>query len=486
MSNPRRERPYLFYNATRALCSTCLQTVDAKEVIEDGKVILQKRCLEHGLERVLLSDDVEYFRLCREVFLKPPEQPAHYNTGIRYGCPYDCGICPDHEQHGCVSLLEITDHCNLECPTCFAQSGPHRQTHRSMDQIESMLDCIVRNETEPDVVQVSGGEPTVHPQFFEILDACRRRPIRHLMVNTNGVKIAASKPFAQRLASYAPGFEIYLQFDGLRAPESVALRGKELFDTKKRALENLEEVGLSTTLVVTLMRGLNDDQIGEIIAFAKSYRCIRGVTFQPVYDEGRNTPFDLEKNRLTLSEVRRRIYEQAPEFLPEDIIPVPCHSDSLAMAYAVRGEGENYQDIAPLTRFVPPEVLLQGPENTILYEGKPELLKQLQDALFNTFSTAHGPESASTALGNLLCCLPRVEAVPDLSYDRVFRVVIMQFLDRHSMDLRSVRKSCVHIASPDGKRMIPFDTFNLFYREPEQRARLEEIRRGKPSLPIAP
>lgn len=108
--------------------------------------------------------------------------------------------------------------------------------------------------------------------------------------------------------------------------------------------------------------------------------------------------------------------------------------------------------------------------------------------LFGAFSTGHGPEGASHALRDLMCCLPSIEAVPELGYDRVFRVVIMAFLDKHTLDLRSVRKSCVHIATPDGERMIPFDTYNLFYREADQRQRLEAIRaqlRPRRGLPLA-
>ena len=186
----RRTRPYTFYGATRALCGTCLRVVDAKEIIEDERVYLVKRCPDHGVSRVLIADDVAWFKLTREVFLKPAEQVEQHNTPVLHGCPYDCGICPDHEQHGCVSVLEVTDHCNLRCPTCYAASGPERTTHRTLATIERMLDRIVANEREPDVVQVSGGEPTTHPEFFDILDACRRRPIRHLMLNTNGIRIA--------------------------------------------------------------------------------------------------------------------------------------------------------------------------------------------------------------------------------------------------------------------------------------------------------
>ncbi len=473
-----RVRPYLFDAATRALCGECLRVVDAKEIIEDGCVFLWKRCPHHGIEKVLLSDDVAYFRLGREAFLKPPEQVHTYNTGFRYGCPYDCGICPDHEQHGCVSVIEITDHCNLRCPTCYAASGPERATHRSLEAIEKMLDCVVRNEVEPDVVQVSGGEPTSHPRFFDVLDACRRRPIRHLMLNTNGVRIAREDGFAEKLAAYAPGFEVYLQFDSLEASALRTLRGKDLRDVREQALDRLDALNLSTTLVVTVMRGVNDDEIGAILDYAARRRCVRGVTLQPVQHAGRNDGFDPARHRLTLAEVRRRILEQLPVFAPEDVLPVPCHPDCLAMAYAIKGERPG--ELVPLTRFVDRALLLEGTRNTIVYEGDAGLRQAFAQNLAGAFSTAHGPESASRSLRDLLCCLPRVEALPELGYDRVFRVIIMAFLDRHSLDLRSVRKSCVHIAHPSGERMIPFDTYNLFYRDELEATVLAGLRAESP------
>jgi hypothetical protein len=473
-----RVRPYLFYGATTALCGACLRTVEAKEVIEDGRVYLLKRCASHGPQRVLLADDADYWRLGRERFLKPPEQVIKPNTAFQFGCPYDCGICTEHEQHGCVSLLEITDHCNLRCPTCYASSGPERTTHRDFATIERMLDAIVRNEGEPDIVQVSGGEPTLHPRFFDVLDACRRRPIRHLMVNTNGIRIANEDGFAERLAAYAPGFEVYLQFDSLREEPHRALRGARLLETKLRALERLNALDLSTTLVATVRRGLNDGELGDLVRFAIAQRCVRGITLQPVQEAGRTDGHDAGLHRLTLSEVRRRILEQCAWFTPADIVPVPCHPDCLAMAYGLKTAGGT-RPILPLTGLVPPEVLLEGTRNTITLEKDPAL----QAAFIRAFSTAHGPESAADAVHKLLCCLPGF-SVGELgvAYRDVFRIVIMKFLDRHDLELRSVRKSCVHIAHPDGKRVIPFDTYNLFYRDDLEATVLEPLRAGVVSV----
>jgi uncharacterized radical SAM superfamily Fe-S cluster-containing enzyme len=460
-------RPYLYYDSSISLCTTCFRRIDAKIVFEDDKVFMLKRCPEHGFERVLMADDVDYYRRCREVFLKPPEMPQHYNTPIKYGCPYDCGLCPDHEQHSCLSLLEICDACNLSCPICYADSGTHRTTYKSLEQIERMLDAIVSNELEPDIVQVSGGEPTIHPEFFAVLDAAKRRPIKHLMVNTNGIRIATEEGFAERFANYMPSFELYLQFDSLRRDPLMQLRGADLRSVRMKALEKLNALNVSTTLVVTVERGVNDDEMGSIIEFALQQRCVRGVTFQPVQQAGRLSGYDPAVHRLTLTEVRRRILEQTGVFKPEDIIPVPCHPDSLAMGYAMKLGGS----VVPLTGMIPPEVLINGGRNTIIYERD----AAVQNHIFKLFSTNHSPASQASTLRELLCCLPQV-AAPELGYDNLFRILIVQFIDAQSFDLRSIKKTCVHIAHPDGKRLIPFDTYNMFYRDDLEQTRLMPLR----------
>ncbi|HEY5330988.1 MAG TPA: radical SAM protein [Acidobacteriaceae bacterium] len=463
-----KTRDYIFYDTAVSICTTCFRRIDAKIVFEDDKVFMLKRCPEHGFERVLMADDVDYYRRCREVFIKPPEMPDHYNTPVKYGCPYDCGLCPDHEQHSCLTLLEICDACNLSCPICYAESGPHRTTYKSLDQIERMLDAIVGNEIEPDVVQISGGEPTIHPDFFAILDAAKRRPIKHLMVNTNGIRLATEEGFAERLATYMPQFELYLQFDSQRRDPLMQLRGADLRSIRAKALERLNALNISTTLVVTVERGVNDDEMGAIIGFALDQPCVRGVTFQPVQQAGRLQGYDPAQHRLTLSEVRRRILEQTDVFKPEDLIPVPCHPDSLAMAYAMKLGGK----VVPLTGMIEPDVLINGGRNTIIYERDPAI----RDHIFKLFSTNHSPQSQASTLRELLCCLPQVLAPKSLGYDNLFRILIVQFIDAQTFDLRSIKKTCIHIAHPDAKRLIPFDTYNMFYRDGLEESRLNPLR----------
>ena len=463
-----RVRPYIFYDVAVTICSVCYRKLEGKIVFEEGSVYLLKKCPEHGAEKVLVADDVEYYRRCREVFLKAPEMPAKYNTPVKWGCPYDCGLCTDHEQHSCLSIVEICDACNLACPICYAESGPHRPLFRPLAQVERMLDAVVRNEIEPDVVQISGGEPTIHPEFFEILDAARRRPIRHLMVNTNGIRIAEDEAFAKRLAEYNPAFEIYLQFDSLRAAPLKALRGADLRRIREQALERLNRLDISTTLVVTVEKGVNDDELGEIVEYALQQPCVRGVTFQPVQSAGRLEGFDPAKHRLTLTEVRRRILEQSSRFRPEDLIPVPCHPDALAMAYALKIGGQ----VVPLTGMIDPQILIEGGRNSIVYERDPAV----REGLFKLFATNHSPESSAGTLKDLLCCLPSVAVPPELSYANLFRILIVQFIDAHAFDVRSVKKSCIHFVHPEDGRLIPFDTYNLFYRDQLETTRLAALR----------
>jgi uncharacterized radical SAM superfamily Fe-S cluster-containing enzyme len=464
------ERPYVYYDFTISICSTCLRRVDAKIVFEDDKVYMHKNCRFHGFEKVLIATDIEYYKNCRN-YAKRSEMPLKFNTATHYGCPYDCGLCRDHEQHSCLTVIEVTDRCNLACPTCYAMSSPHYGRHRTLEEIEQMLDVIVANEGEPDVVQISGGEPTVHPQFFEILDIAKRKPIKHLMLNTNGIRIAKDESFVARLATYAPDFEIYLQFDSFKKEALEQLRGEDLREVRRKAIEHLNKYNLSTTLVVTLQKGLNTDEIGKIIEYGLQQRCVRGVTLQPTQQAGRLENFNPSTDRYTMTEVRSAILEQTDIFTAADLLPVPCNPDALVMGYALKlGDC-----VFPLTRMIDPNDLLDNSRNTIVYE-QDEVLKS---HLLHMFSTGNSVDVAKEHLKSIMCCLPDIDA-PGLSYDNLFRVIIMNFIDAQNFDVRAIKKSCVHIVNKD-MNIIPFETMNLFYRD-DKAAYLETLRNEIPVM----
>jgi uncharacterized radical SAM superfamily Fe-S cluster-containing enzyme len=319
-----------------------------------------------------------------------------------------------------------------------------------------MLETILASEGEPDIVQISGGEPTEHPDILGILKRARQLPIRHLMLNTNGVRIANDAAFVDALAELAPGFEVYLQFDALDDHGLQQIRGANLSAIRRRALENLERAGISTTLVVTVKRGVNDHAVADILQYARDWQCVRGVNYQPIQDAGRNPAFDKNKDRILLSDIRRRLIDDSGIFGEQDIIPLPCNPEYIAIGYALR----NGRNLTPILSMLPHEDFVGNASNSIAFERNPELKQRLFDLLSLSSTAANSP----ARLASLLCCLPSVPVPEDIGYEHVFRVSIVQFLDRFNFCLAGVKRSCIHIVQTDG-RIIPFDTYNLFYRE---------------------
>jgi hypothetical protein len=447
-----KARPYIFYGQTQSLCEECLAVVPTKILFQHGNVYYQKRCTEHGVQKTLVSTDIDYFKLCKD-YLKPGDMPETFQTKIERGCPHDCGLCPDHEQHSCLALFEIIDECNMHCPVCFANSAPGLGNPRSLEQIEVMLQTLLASEQQPDLVQISGGEPTLHPELMTILRRIKNSPVRHLMLNTNGIRIARDPQLVEDLATLKPGFEVYLQFDSLKAEALKNIRGQDMRNIRLQALEKLEQHNISTTLVCVIRKGVNDEEIGELIRFARQWKCVRGITFQPVQDAGRNED-GKASNRITLSEIRTRIIEADNPFGDADMIPLPCHPENISIGYGLKlGE-----DIVPVTGLLPREELLKGVDNTITFEKS----VGLKDAFLKLFSLDACSEQTTDHLQTLLCCLPRIEST-GLTYDNVFRIVIMSFMDKYDFDIGSVKRSCTHFVEPNGK-IYPFDTWNMFYR----------------------
>ena len=252
-----------------------------------------------------------------------------------------------------------------------------------------MLDTLVESEGHADLLQISGGEPTLHPQIIDILKMAKDRPIRHLMLVTNGRRIAEDQDFVKSLKQFSPGFEIYLQFDSLDNNTLKTLRGEELLEVRNRALRNLELVDISTTLVCTVQKGVNDSEADAIIKKALSYRMVRGVAFQPVQFAGRNDQFDINANRILLSEIRAKIAQGSNAFGEEDLIPLPCHPEAISIEYALR-EGAN---ITPITSIIPIEEILESAKASIsgvlwTIANSPSLLMRKENAIVDIQSFA--------------------------------------------------------------------------------------------------
>lgn len=449
----------LFLNSTQSFCHICNnlnKLVETHTVTKGNEVFLRKFCTSCGESMSKISTDYEYFKTC-DSYLKPPDLPEHTNTVVLRGCPFDCGVCPQHQNHPCLALFNITDECNMKCHVCYYSSYPGAGNHRSMEDIELMLETLLKSEKEPDLIQVTGGEPSTHPQIIEILRYLKNSPVRHLMLNTNGIRIAEEEAFTKELKSLGAGFEVYLQFDSLNTETLKNIRARDMIDIRLQALERLEKLNISTTLVCVIKKGLNDQEIPELIEFARKYRCIRGLVFQPIQEAGRVESKE-EDFRITLTEIRSTIIaDKRNPFEKEDMIPLPCDPHKICVGYAAKNFKERYAELLPVTGKLPKSFITDN-KGTVTFEQDRDFVKEVIETV--NLETAMGEGILKDKIKQkLFCCWPSFLTPKNMGYEHVFRVVISEFSDAYNFDSTNIKRECTFMVEPN--RLIPFSTHNM-------------------------
>ncbi|MFQ5342686.1 MAG: radical SAM protein [Anaerolineae bacterium] len=453
----KQDADYVFYELTRSICPECRRVIDAKVLLRDNKVYMRKRCPDHGdFEALIYGDAQAYTRSVK--FNKPGSVPLKFSTKIEHGCPHDCGLCPDHQQHACLGIIEVNSACNMDCPLCFADAGAG--FNLTLEEVESILDRFVETEGHPEVVQFSGGEPSIHPQIIPMLRAARARPIRHVMLNTNGRRIAHDDGFLAELADIQPA--IYFQFDGFESETYRVLRGEaDILPEKLRALDRLAEAGCSVILVPAVERGVNAHEVGRIVRFGLDHPAVRGINFQPAFHAGRHGQHNALE-RMTNPDVIQLIQAQTDGlFMVEDFVPVPCcfpTCNSVTYAYVENGT------VLPLPRVLDVEDYLDYISNRVL----PDLGAEIKLALEGLWSSSAVPGSDKAArefaLSCAACGLPDGLDLDGIA-DRMFMVMLQDFLDPWTFNQKNLMKCCKEILLPDGKQ-IPFCAYNTVgYRE---------------------
>ena len=467
----KADRDEVFLELTKSICPVCKAVIDAQVNIRDDRVYLRKRCREHGEFEALVYGDARMY-LDSARFNKPGTIPMEFQTEVAEGCPLDCGLCPEHKQHACLGIIEVNTHCNLDCPICFADSGHQPDGYSlSLEQVDRMLDVFVASEGEAEVVMLSGGEPTVHPQILEILELCRTKRIRTVTLNTNGIRLATDAAFVRRLAELRVG--VYLQFDGLRERTHRAIRGRDLREHKRRALDSCAAAGVAVTLAAALERGMNEDETGDIVRFGIAHPAVRAIAFQPVTHSGRHLEFD-PLTRLTNSDVIHLIAEQVPEwFRSDDFFPVPCCFPTCrSISYCLVDGGE----VLPITRLVNPEDHLDYVTNRVMPDMR---VRTALERLYSASATPGTPQIAEE-LECATCGIDIPAALRDLA-QKAFMIVVQDFQDPYTLNVRQLMKCCVEEITPDG-RLIPFCAYNsVGYRE-----QVRERMSGVSVAPVVP
>ncbi len=462
------DRDEVFVEYTKSICPVCKVVVDGQVNIRNGKVYLRKRCKEHGTFEALVYGDAQmYIDAAR--FNKPGTIPLEFQTEVKDGCPSDCGLCPEHKQHACLGIVEVNTNCNLDCPICFADSGHQPDGYSiTLEQCERMLDAYVAAEGEPEVVMFSGGEPTIHKDILAMIDLAQSKPIKTVNVNTNGIRLATDRRFVQALGERnrrgGKSVNIYLQFDGFKERTHVKIRGKDLRERKRRALDNCADAGLTVTLVAAVERGMNEDEVGEIVRFGIEHPAVRSVAFQPVTHAGRHVEFD-PLTRLTNSDIIHLLVEQLPDwFRTSDFFPVPCCFPTCrSITYLIVDQDQ----VVPIPRLIQIEDYLDYVSNRVLPDvGIRQALEKLwsASAFMGTETTTAQLQLTAEQLECNSCGLDLPQVVKEIS-DKVFMIVIQDFQDPYTLNVKQLMKCCVEEITPDG-RLIPFCAYNsVGYRE---------------------
>ncbi|MGA2903213.1 MAG: tetraether lipid synthase Tes [Candidatus Korobacteraceae bacterium] len=485
---------------TDSLCPECNMVIRADIFADGGKVVMEKRCAEHGQFRDIIFSDVE-------LYLKMEEWNFGDNLGLSNpqveggtSCPADCGLCSMHTSHTALANVDLTNRCNLTCPVCFANANVAGYLYEpSLEQVRGML-ATLRGERPVDgrVVQFSGGEPTLHPQFFEVLTMAREMGFTHIQAATNGIELANIE-FARK-AKAAGLATLYLQFDGVSDDIYRRVRGESLLTIKMQVIENCRATGMKIVFVPTIVKGLNDHQIGDIVRVAiENIDTVSGISFQPVAFTGRIAKHELLAKRFTLSDLARCVSEQTGITHPRaDWFPLACVTPFSKLTAALRGTGvptisshphcslgtyffvdERSKKAVPITRFVDVPNMLQDMEELSRSAGKARFKLYSKVKAWNALQKHFKPQSAPPGL-TFTKFLQTLQGMTNKKLGRdgkdgtfTYRTLLvagMHFQDAYNYDIERVKRCVIHYATPDGK-LYPFCTYNSgpCYREKIER-----------------
>lgn len=465
-----KHRDYVFRGLTQSLCPVCREVVPAKILVRGKRVYFRKVCPTHGTREDFICSDVDFYD--RVETSLPAKLPQRVYAEVDKGCPYDCGLCTEHEQHTCVAVIEITDNCNLTCPMCYADSRPG-QKHKPLEDVKQAIDRLVAAEGRPEVVQLSGGEPTLHPDLLEMIRYAYSLPIDYLMINTNGLRLGQDPALLEAIAEYRDRVEIYFQLDALDDGAIARLRGQAgLLERKLNALDRIADSGLNVTLVSTLEGGLNDSAPADLLDYAKDKSWVTGLSFQPATYSGRHELAEQLERRITFPDVIKTIAtDERNAYRVDDFFPLPCaHPNCHWISLAMRTSGQ----LLPLSQVIDAKANLDLLANGLSFtrEKTSELAKQVMQRM------SCGTGAGSGCCGNDLVSLGNDGSSPEQSVEDfltlaaaesigakdLLRITITSFLDVYNFDLRRVMKCCTHHVLPSG-HIIPFCAYNVLYRD---------------------
>ena len=468
-----------------SICPECMRRVPMRIYEEDNVMYLEKNCPEHGKFEDVYWGDAELFKW----FYRNWNKTRYLGSGLENphtetvnGCPYDCGLCPQHKTHTILGIIDITNRCNMACPICFAYAGAANYIYEpKYGDIVRMIKTLRANSPWAcNALQFSGGEPTLRNDLPELVKEAKRAGIEHVEINTNGLRLAEDLEYFKRLQESGVD-TLYLQFDGLREDIYRKLRGRGgLVPIKNKVIENAREIDFkSIVLVVTLAKNVNDGDLGSIVDYAvENFDVVRCVNIQPISMAGRAKKEEMRELRITIPDAIKLIEEQTGGHVPIKSWrpvnwPVPIakgmevlkgrmypeftmHPMCGAATFLIVEDDGTYK---PITEYVDVDKFadilwsiyymgLKGRKTRAKMETL-KLLPMVKSGLVRSLLKGVLTKGSYEALGELM--------------HRLVMLGIMHFQDVWNMDLDRIQRCAIHYATPDGK-LRSFCTYNSIYR----------------------
>lgn len=453
--------------STTSVCPKCRAILQAKTVEVDGKIYLEKSCPKHGDFSILISTESgSYHNLSR--FTKPALTPKSFSRKYERDCPDNCGFCTEHEQHLCMPIIEITSKCDFNCPICIARAG--RGGHLSIDALGRMLDKLIDREGKIDILNLSGGEPTIHPDFKEIVRLCARRKVGRVSVSTNGRTLLANPDLAKFLRDEK--VIVSLQFDGFSDPAYMKMRGMKLAEEKRNIIALLGQLKAPMSLVFTLAKGINDGETGTAVETLLGNGNIVSLMVQPLSFAGmREDTSEFDDAGITMSETIELISEKSKGLIRKtDLLPLPCsHPACFSMTFLLKLKSGGFM---PINRFIQMEDYLDIVKNKPILGLDRNGFEKIRKLAYELWCAPAGcfPESRQV-LETVKHLIGEAQkggfdqtSMLSIGESNIKSIFIHHFMDARNFDLSRARKCCNSYPQPDGDQ-IPACVFNVLRRK---------------------
>ncbi|MCI0412072.1 radical SAM protein [bacterium] len=455
---------------TTSLCAVCKQGIPAEIWEVDGKILMKKRCSEHGSRDVLLASQAAWYHntMSYPAVLKPP---VIVRKNVQAGCPFDCGACTSHQQKVYLPVIPITSACNLDCPICYTINKNEGAFHMSLDEFARILDVIRENDPDMKIINLTGGEPTMHPKLTSIIRLCHDAGIHRVTISTHGLPFVKNEVLLEELAELRA--RIVLSFDSFDEEINKKMIGARIHSAKMKVLDQLEKYNVDTTLIPVIALGYNDHEIGKLVDLALHRDSIRSLEIHTMTFTGQGgVQFD-GASRMTTCEVLEEM-ERSTEgkIRMDDFVPSPCaHPLCYQTCYLLQMEGGRY---LPFTRFMSRDQIRELLTDNLYMEPGEKMESVLQDVINDLWSSdSDSSEQVLPVLKDLIQRLfPRdrisYEAQQRISERSAKTIYIHSHMDEENFDMDRVRQCCVGVPAADGTN-TPTCSYNVLYRERDPR-----------------